>query len=112
MRGEIAALSQRIVGLEGALAKTHDRLVELEGRSSVSTDAGGVDTDELERRLEGFTARINALESRPASSGDSASDGLRLDAQIAALAERLARLETAQAATRANVPAPADTYPQ
>ena len=111
LRGEIAALSQRIVGLEGALAKTRDRLVELEGRSSVSTDAGGLDTDELDRRLEGFTARISALESRAGSGGDSAQvDALRLDAQIAALAERLARLETSQAGPRADTPA--DVYAQ
>jgi hypothetical protein len=111
LRGEIAALSQRIVGLEGALAKTRDRLVELEGRSSVSTESGGLDTDELERRLEGFTARITALESRASSSSESAPvDALRLDAQIAALAERLARLETAPASSSA--PSPADTYPQ
>src|SRR5262245_55309610 len=30
LRGEIAALSQRIVGLEDAVTKTRDRLVELE----------------------------------------------------------------------------------
>jgi hypothetical protein len=111
LRGEIAELSQRIVGLEDVVAKTRDRLVELEGRSSVSTDTGGLDTDELERRLEGFTARIVALESRAGESGDSTSgDALRLDAQIAALAERLARLETGQGGPRADSPAAA--YPQ
>ncbi|HEX5066839.1 MAG TPA: hypothetical protein VFY49_12045 [Myxococcota bacterium] len=110
LHGEIATLSQRIVGLEAAVAKTRDRLVELEGRSSVSNDNGGLDTEALERRLEGFTARIVALESRAGSAGDSPSaEGLRLDAQIAALAERLARLETEQGGPRPDAPAAA--YP-
>ena len=51
LRGEIAALSQRIVGLEGALTKTRDRLVELEGRSSVSNDTGALDDDEQRRAV-------------------------------------------------------------
>ena len=114
LRGEIAALSQRVVGLEGALTKTRDRLVELEGRSSVSNDTGGLDAEELDRRLEVFGARIDALESRADSGGDAASvDVHGLDAQIAALAERLARLET-QGAPRPDAPAdaPGDAYPQ
>lgn len=111
LRGEIAALSQRIVGLEGALAKTRDRLIELEGRSSVSAESSDVDTGELERRLEAFIARIAALESRSGSGSDAAPvDSLRLDAQLAALAERMARLETGQGSPRAEPPA--DTYPQ
>ena len=111
LRGEIAALSQRIVGLEGTLAKTRDRLIELEGRSSVSSESGGLDTDELDRRFEAFTARISALESRAGSGSDAAPvDSLRLDAQIAALAERLARVETGQGSPRAEPPA--DAYPQ
>ena len=108
IRSELAALSQRVVGVEAAVAKTGDRLALLEGRSGSSGEMGMVDTDELDRRFEGVTSRIVALESRAgASAGEAPVDSLRLDAQLAALAERLARLEN-DGVPRANAPADYD----
>jgi hypothetical protein len=110
LKGEVAALSQRVVGLEVALAKTREGLVQLEGRSSVSSNSSGFDSDELERRLDGFGDRIAALESGAGAADEPPVDAQRLDAQIAALAERLARIESEQSGS--HEPPPADPYPQ
>lgn len=104
MRGELAALSQRVVGAEAALAKTRDRLVELEGRSG-STEVGLFDTDELGRRFDAIGSRIEALETRFEAGGASAQGTLDLEQQLAKLGSRMARVEGELDGLRSQAPA-------
>jgi hypothetical protein len=107
LRGDVASLSQRAVAAESALARTRDRLVALEGRSSTSTGSTD-DAEEITRRVEGSLRRIEVLEQQISSgAGAGAADATRLEERVAALGGRLARLEGELRAERPEAP-PAD----
>lgn len=93
LRSEVAALSQRVVGSESALAKTRDRLVALEGRGGASAEVRAEDAADLAQRLDASTRRIESLEQRIASGQLPAADGARLEEWVATLGSRMARVE-------------------
>lgn len=100
LRTELAALSQRAVGAEAALAKTRERMVALEQRAG-SGISGVADTVQLEDRVAATDRRLDALEGRVAGgSGAAPADTRQIEDQLATLGSRLARIEGEQRAMR------------
>ena len=105
LRSELAALSQRAVSAESTLAKTRERLVAIEQRSSVSGDGGSADTSALEGRVDATARRLESLEARVGSGGNAAAVGTRqIEDQFAMLGSRLARIEGELRAARDSAP--------
>jgi hypothetical protein len=105
LRGDIAAVSQRVVGAESAVANLRDRVALLESQSGGS-GSGARGSDAIDQRFDAFASRIAALESRlGAEDGSAPAEALHLEKQLDSLDARLARLEAAQAGPRPDAPA-------
>jgi hypothetical protein len=104
LRSELAALSQRTVSAESALAKTRDRLGAVEQRAGSSL-GGSADTAALEGRVDATARRLESLEARVGSGGNAAAvDTRQIEDQFATLGSRLARIEGELRAARPGAP--------
>jgi hypothetical protein len=104
LHSDLAALSQRAVAAESALARTKERLVALEGRSGDSGETS-LDPEEFTRRIDASLSRIEALEQRVAGgAGAPVADASRLEERMASLGGRVARLEGELRAERSETP--------